>query len=272
MYTKATFLQISMKSTTDFGLYSQTMTSLISQNSLPLDMDYDVPYAGTLVDHHDCNDPSLDTPYYTLSKSSGSNIYASQINFGNPLVQGISSDNSDSYVTTPVGSTDYERPSLQYRATDSPLQPMDLDPSQDMSPCVSYGSIRAPAPITSAWLAPAAQSTACSIAHSAPTQALPVREKPIRAKRKRHISDVEHHDRSLWEAEKHISKRARIPQSSVNILSFRGRDDPPKGRGRREESAKQDMQGLALAGGSCTHCVHIKKKVRSNPILTNNPG
>ncbi|KAH6882698.1 hypothetical protein BKA58DRAFT_373756 [Alternaria rosae] len=99
-----------------------------------------------------------------------------------------------------------------------------------------------------------------STAHSAPTQALPIREKPITSKRKLHILDGENHDHSLGEVEKRISKRAKVPQSSINILSFRGRDNPTKGRGHRSESAKQDVQGLALAGRSCTHCVHIKKK------------
>jgi len=266
------FLQISMESTTDFGLYSQTMISLISQDPLPLDMDYDIPYAGTLVDHRGCDDPSLDTSYHTLSTSNGSNAYSSQINFGDPLVQGISSDSSDSYVTTPVGSTDYERPSLQHRATSSLLQPRDLEPSYNMDPCVSYGSIRTPAPITSAWLAPAAQSTAWSIAHPAPTQALPTPEKPIASKRKRHTLEGDRNDRSLRDVEKRVSKRARVPQSSINILSFRDRHGPPKGRGHRSESAKQDMQGLALVGGSCTHCVYIKKKVRSDRMLFHDHG
>ena len=261
-----------MNSTNDFGLYSQTSTSLIPQDSLPLDMDYDIPYACTLVDLHGCHDPSFDTPYYTLSTSSGSNTYASQINFGDPLVQGISSDSSDSYVMTPVGSTDYERPGLQHRATGSPPQPIDLDPPYNMNSCVSYGSIHAPAPITSSWSAPAAQSTAWTIAHSAPTQALPTPEKPTVSTRKRHLLDGDRNDRSLRDVEQRISKRARVPESSVNILSFRARDDPPKGRGHRSESAKQDMQGLAPVGGSCTHCVYIKKKVRSDRWLFHDRG
>jgi len=259
-----------MNSITNFGLYPQTITSSVPQDSFPLDMDYDITYAGTLVGYHGCDDSSLDTPYHTLSTISDSNTYAPQINFGDPLVQRISSDSLDSYMTTTVGSTDFERPSLQHRATDSPLQVMDLEASHNMSPCVSYGSIHASAPITPAWLAPATQSTAWPIAHSAPTQALPTPEEPTVFKRKRYILDGDRNDRPLRDVEKRISKRARVPQSSVNILSIQGRDDPPKGRGRRNESAKEDMEGLALAGGSCSHCVHIKKKVRSKPIFTHN--
>lgn len=224
-------------------------------------MHYDIPYVDTLVEDHGCEDLSLDTSYHTLPTSSDSEPHTLKIN-----------GSSDSYVTAPAGSTDCGWVRPRRRATDPLNQPMDLEPLHNSSPCISYGSIRAPAFVTSTWLVPATQSTACSVASSAPTQAQPIREKSAKAKRKRHILDVDNLDRSLWEAEKRVSKRARIPQSSVNILSFRGRDDPRKGRGRREDSVKQEMQGLALAGGSCTHCVHIKKKVRSKAILIRDHG
>ena len=174
-----------MNATTDVWLYPQTITSLSAQSSLPVDMHYDIPYVGTLLKDHGCEALSLDAPYYTLSRSSNSEPHTLKI-----------SGSSDSYVTTPAGSTDCEWPRLQRRATDPLDQPMGLEPSHNRSPCVSHGSIHAPTPVTSTWLAPATQSMAWSVAPSAPTQALPVREKPIKAKRKRHISDVENHNRS----------------------------------------------------------------------------
>lgn len=58
-----------MHANTDGGLYSQMNTSLITQDSLPLDMHYGLPYPGTLVEDYACGDPSLEMPYYTLSTS-----------------------------------------------------------------------------------------------------------------------------------------------------------------------------------------------------------
>jgi hypothetical protein len=81
------------------------------------------------------------------------------------------------------------------------------------------------------------------------------------SKRKLHISENVNHELLLRDWEQRVSKRARIPQSRVKILSVEGGENYRTVRGCRTKSEKEDMRELALLGGSCTRCEHAKKGV-----------
>ena len=162
-----------------------------------------------------------------------------------------------------AGSADYGWPRLQDHIPDSWNQSIGFNLQPDTESCFpSSSNPLLTQPTTYTLSSSPTQPLAWQIANSAPVSQLLVQGNASSSKRKRNVpNDI---DRELmirgWE--QRVSKRAKIPPSSVNIVSFEGEETLRVVRQRRTETEKESMQELARLGGSCMRCEHAKKRVR----------
>jgi len=172
--------------------------------------------------------------------------------------------NGDSDLSmTLAGSADYGQTRLRTDTTDSWCQIFGFNPSPDTelySPSPPGNLLTQPT--TSASPSSSTQPMVWGNTSSAPVQQPLAQRNAPSAKRKRDVHNNVDRELKLRGWEQRVSKQAKIPPSSVNIVSFEGEETLRIVRQRRTESEKESMQALALLGGSCTRCEHAKKKVR----------
>jgi hypothetical protein len=228
----------------------------IFDHTLPLAMDFDTPPPTTLVNEPEYNSPLLETFYQPFATTLRCDLMTPNISLPDFAAQMVWNSNLYSELA-PVGSTKLECPKLQVVMADTPKETANCDTYAQAIPSHSLAE-----PIIPASSAMATQSTMWPTAQPTHRQTPLAQASTVPSKRRRHILDEEDQDHLLRNVQQRVSKRAGVPQSSVNILKFHGEGNRPTSRSRRTKSQKQDMQDLALTGGSCTRCTHLKKKVR----------
>jgi hypothetical protein len=243
------------------SFYPQATAFSIAQDSLPLDMDCDHSHASTLVDESGYDGIPLGAMYHTSASSLQIDSNTFQINGYGPIVQ-ISCDSDSAFPMTFPYSPDYVLPRLRDNTVDSWSQPINSNLPLDAEFCAPSLSSHSPTQLVIP--APASsllQPTAWKVANSTRVQQPLAKGSVSSSKRKLHIFEGVDQEHLLRGWEQRVSKRARIPQSRVKILSVESAENYRTVRGCRTKSEKEDMRELALLGGSCTRCEHAKKGV-----------
>ena len=256
-------VQISRDVTTNCSFYSQDTAFPNFQDCSFEQMERDIPYASTLVDMSGYNGFPLSTTCHIPTSNSHSPCSNCQAN-GHVLIYRETCHNDFNFRMAPADSADHGRPRLQ----DDTINPWDQSISFNMpldnEICfLPPASSLLPQQFTSSTslLSPTCP-TAWQFANFVPVQQPSTQGSALSCKRKRYISNDVNEDLMLRDREQRVSKRARIPPSSVNIVSFKGGKKFRVTRERRTDSEKENIQELALLGGSCTRCEHAKKRVR----------
>jgi len=204
----------------------------------------------------------LGTTWHTsaLSFPPGSNIF--HTNDHGFVTQETYNGDSDLSMAL-AGGAAHVRTSLQNNTTDSWRQFSGFNSSPDTELyLLSPPGTLLTQPTTSSSPSSSTQPIVWQIANPAPVQQPLAQSNAPSAKRKRGVPNNVDRELRLHGWEQRVSKRAKIPPSSVNIISLKGEESFHGVRKRRTKSEKESMQELALLGGSCTRCEHAKKKVR----------
>ena len=245
----------------DSNYYSQATAFPIRQDCLFENVYRDFSGPNTVVDMPDYDGFPLGTTWYTsaLSFPPGSNIFhTNDHGFVSQETQNGDSDLS----TILAGGADHGRTRLQNDTTDSWRQFSGFDPSPDMELYLpSPPGTLLMQPTTSASPSSSTQPLVWQIANPAPVQQPLAQRNASSAKRKRKSPKDVDRELMLRGWEQRVSKQAKIPPSSVNIVSFEGQEKFRVVRERRTSSEKENMREIALLGGSCTRCEHARKKV-----------
>jgi len=245
------------------GFYSRATTIQTPQDCLYENMNNDTSHTSTRVDMPGYDGFPLGTTCYTPTSYFHPPFSTRQPS--NPDFIRQAACSRESYLRMPLaGSADHGRPRLRDGITDSGPHSISfnrpLDTELYSSPSSSGLLFKQSMPSTPSLSAsgPAASQLASSASVQQPSH----QGRTPSSKRKRKISDSVHENLMLRDREQRVSKRARVPASSVRILSFEDEADLCIVRESRTNSEKESMQELALIGGSCTRCAHAKKKVR----------
>jgi len=204
----------------------------------------------------------LGTTYHasTLSFPPDSNFF--HTNNHGCITREVYNGDSDLSMTLASGA-DYERTILQNDSTDATRQFIGFNLSPDTKLYLpSPPGTLLTQPTNSASSSSSTQPVVWRITNSAPVQQPLAQRNAPSAKRKRDVHNNVDRELMLRGWEQRVSKQAKIPPSSVNIVSFEGEETLRIVRQRRTDSEKESMQALTLLGGSCSRCEHAKKKVR----------
>lgn len=261
-YSKAKIIQASANMITDNSFYSQDSIFPAHKDCLFEDVYRNFPGPSAVVDMPAYDRFPLGTTCYTsaLSFLPGSNHFYTK---DHGSVSQETYDGDSDLCMTHAARADYGWSRLQDHTPDSWSQSIGLNLPPDTEPC--FPSPLSPLltqPTNSASSSSPTQPMAWQIANSAPIPQPLAQGNALSSKRKRNVPNDIDQELMLRGWEQRVSKRANIPRSSVNIVSFEGEEKFRVVRERRTKSEKESMRELALLGGSCTRCEHAKKRVR----------
>ena len=247
---------------TDNSLYAQATNLPFHQDYLFENVHFNFTGPSTVVDMPDYDPFPLGTTCYTsaLSFPPESDFFHTKDH--DSVIQQAYNGDSD-FSMALAGSAHYGRTRLQNDTLDSrhQLVGFNLPPDTELH-LPSPPGTSLTQPTTSASLSSSTQPMVWQIANSALVQQPLAQRNASSAKRKQSVPNDVDRELMLRGWEQRVSKRAKIPLSSVNIVPLEGKKTFRVVRERRTKSEKESMQELALLGGSCMRCEHAKKRVR----------
>jgi len=247
---------------TDNSLYAQATNLPFHQNYLFENVHFNFTGPSTVVDMPDYDPFPLGTTCYTSALSFSPEFDFFHTNdYGSVIQQAYNGDSEFSMAL--AGSAHYGRTRLQNDTLNSRYQLVgfNLPPDTKLYLPSPPGTLLTQ-PTTSASPSSSTQPMVWRITNSAPVQQPLAQRNALSAKRKRDVHNDVDRELMLRGWEQRVSKQAKIPQSSVNIVSFEGEDEFRATREPRTESEKKNIQDLTLLGGSCSRCEYAKKRVR----------